>query len=163
MSKPWSRIDTTLLFWPFWQRLESLLADAEAQGYAFHVVSGFRTYNEQEKLYAQGRTTDGPIVTYARPGDSAHQFGLAADVCRDANMERAGLQPDWEPESYEPLRELAPQHGLVWGGTWSQPDRPHLNLPGFVTRVQLIPVRLAFEAGGLRGAWDYLDVHTKGQ
>ncbi len=160
MSVLVSRVDTALLYPAFWARLDALLRDASAQGSNYWVVSGFRSYVEQGALYDQGRTEPGEIVTWAQPGESAHNFGVAADLCRDLFIERKGLQPDYRPESYEALRELAPKHGLVWGGTWNQPDRPHLNLPGFVTRVQLIPLRAAYEAGGLSAAFEYLSHHT---
>jgi peptidoglycan L-alanyl-D-glutamate endopeptidase CwlK len=39
-----------------------------------------RTNEEQNKLYAKGRTEPGSIVTYAREGQSFHNFGLACDI-----------------------------------------------------------------------------------
>jgi peptidoglycan LD-endopeptidase CwlK len=44
------------------------------------IISGFRTYAEQDALYAQGRTTPGNIVTNARAGYSNHNFGIAFDI-----------------------------------------------------------------------------------
>lgn len=42
--------------------------------------NGFRSFAEQDKLYAQGRTNKSkPIVTNARGGYSAHNYGLAID------------------------------------------------------------------------------------
>jgi len=41
------------------------------------VVQGYRTFAEQEALYAQGRSKPGPIVTNARGGWSNHNYGLA--------------------------------------------------------------------------------------
>ncbi|MES2395824.1 MAG: M15 family metallopeptidase [Bacteroidota bacterium] len=38
-----------------------------------------RTWPEQDGLYAQGRTKPGPIVTYAKGGDSYHNYALASD------------------------------------------------------------------------------------
>lgn len=49
--------------------------------YAWAVYYGLRTAAEQAALYAQGRTTPGAIVTNAPPGRSAHEHGLAVDVC----------------------------------------------------------------------------------
>lgn len=45
------------------------------------------TFAEQDKLFAQGRTTKGKIVTWVRGGFSFHNYGLAFDVCfvRDNN------------------------------------------------------------------------------
>lgn len=39
-----------------------------------------RTFAEQDAIYAQGRTTAGVITTYARGGQSYHNYGLATDV-----------------------------------------------------------------------------------
>ena len=36
--------------------------------------------DEQAKVYAQGRTAPGKIVTHAKPGHSNHNFGVAFDV-----------------------------------------------------------------------------------
>lgn len=49
----------------------------------FSIVSGFRTVREQQKLYAQGRTEPGEIVT-EKDGVlnlSDHQKGEAVDIC----------------------------------------------------------------------------------
>ena len=37
----------------------------------------YRSFDEQNHLYAQGRTKPGKIVTYAKGGQSYHNFGLA--------------------------------------------------------------------------------------
>ena len=39
-----------------------------------------RTFAEQDGLYAQGRTKGGAIVTYAKGGQSYHNYGLAIDI-----------------------------------------------------------------------------------
>ena len=39
-----------------------------------------RTFAEQDNLYAQGRTKPGPVVTYAKGGQSYHNYGLAIDI-----------------------------------------------------------------------------------
>lgn len=39
-----------------------------------------RTFAEQDAIYAQGRTKPGQIVTYARGGQSYHNYGLAIDI-----------------------------------------------------------------------------------
>lgn len=152
-----SRIDPMQLYPPFAERLVALVSDAQANDAHFWAISGFRSYAEQMKLWTQGRTSPGPVVTNAKAGESAHNFGIAADFCRDGVVDRRGLQPDWKPESYALLGELAEKHGLVWGGKWKFPDFPHVQMAGFVTKEQLEPLRVEFEKGGLRAVWDYLD------
>ncbi len=151
------RIDPSKLYPEFLRRLRALLEDGRRAGADFWVTSGWRSYGEQDELYAQGRTTGGAIVTNGRGGQSAHHFGIAADLTRDGIIERKGLQPDWRRESYEPLKELAIKHELAWGGSWKFRDNPHVQLPGYITTNQLQPLRDRYEAKGLRAVFEYLD------
>ena len=152
------RIDQSNLFPEFLRRLKALLDDAQHNhSSSYWVISGHRGYLEQNDLYAKGRTTPGKVVTNAKGGQSAHCFGIAADLCLDGLGDRAGLQPDYRPESYELLRELAPKHRLVWGGTFKSPDRPHVQLPGFVTSTEMKPLRDRYEARGLSAVFTYLE------
>ncbi len=57
------------------------LALLEATGYEWLVCQGRRSIAEQNALYAQGRTAPGKVCTKAKGGQSAHNFGLAADLC----------------------------------------------------------------------------------
>lgn len=152
-----ARIDTTKLYPPFAAALKAMLDDAFQQGISYWAVSGFRTYGEQMALWQQGRTSPGPVVTRAKGGESAHNFGIAVDLCRDGIINRAGLQADYKPESYEMLAVLAPAYGLVWGGSWAHPDRPHVQLPNYVTSAQMEPLRYSYELGGLVNVFTYLD------
>ncbi len=156
-STPLSRIDTERLYPPFLAKARAMMADLEAAGAVYFAVSGFRSYPEQEVLYNQGRKAPGAIVTQAHAGESPHNFGLAIDFTRDGYLDRAGLQPDFRPESYAELGLAASRHGLVWGGTWRWPDRPHVQLPGYVTSAQLEPLRQQYEKGGLAAVWQYID------
>jgi peptidoglycan L-alanyl-D-glutamate endopeptidase CwlK len=56
---------------------------------AVRIVQGLRTIEEQNVLYAQGRTKPGNIVTNAKSGSSYHNYGLAIDfailVDKDGN------------------------------------------------------------------------------
>ena len=47
------------------------------QGLRIRIVQAYRTFAEQNELYAQGRTKPGPIVTNAKGGLSNHNYGLA--------------------------------------------------------------------------------------
>ncbi len=53
--------------------------DACAQGFMYGVAQGYRSIAEQNRLYAQGRTLPGPIVTNARGGQSNHNRGIAVE------------------------------------------------------------------------------------
>lgn len=89
-------------------------------------MQGTRTHAEQEAIYEQGRTEAGRIITNARPGDSYHQYGLAADVVPIAYK---GL-PDWNPlgADWATIGAIGEGLGLTWGGRWSKPDKPHFQL-----------------------------------
>jgi D-alanyl-D-alanine carboxypeptidase len=56
------------------------------------VTAGLRTIAQQAALYARGRTSPGDIVTYAKPGSSAHNYGLAIDV----GLSGPGGQSTWD-------------------------------------------------------------------
>jgi len=59
-----------------------------------------RTYQEQDALYAIGRTVDPakPKVTNAKGGQSYHNFGLAFDIVllKDTNGDGIFDQASWE-------------------------------------------------------------------
>lgn len=96
------------------------------------VTCTLRSLDEQARLYAQGRTMPGPIVTKAKPGESAHNVGLAFDCVpvRDGKpvwgTKLAADRALWT--AYGAAVRAA---GLVWGGTWrgSLVDFPHAEFP----------------------------------
>ena len=49
-------------------------------GVEVRIVQGLRTIDEQNALYAQGRTKPGKKVTNAKGGQSYHNYGLAVDI-----------------------------------------------------------------------------------
>jgi peptidoglycan LD-endopeptidase CwlK len=102
----------------------SLVLKAKAAGITIKVISGLRSYAEQDALYAKGRTKPGPKVTNARGGYSNHNFGIAFDV---------GVfdGPRYIPESprYKAVGALGMELGLEWGGNWKTiQDEPHFQL-----------------------------------
>lgn len=110
---------------------------AQKQGLRARMTQGIRTVAQQDKLYAQGRTIPGQIVTYVRGGESWHNYGLAFDigvftenfkkyvgnstVYTDIGIAIAGQYPD-----------------IVWGGKFPKYfggtfiDKPHFEYhPGY--------------------------------
>lgn len=106
---------------------EDFLARCRAAGIALRVTHTLRTLDEQAKLYAQGRTLPGPIVTKARPGSSAHNFGAAFDVCFD---ERRPYPPETDPR-WLAIGQLGELVGLSWGGPNGKGDRFTFDRPHF--------------------------------
>lgn len=100
-----------------------LIETATEQGINVRVISGTRSYQEQDALYAQGRTTGGPKVTKARAGYSWHNFGIAFDVgiFSDDGKKYLGESPN-----YAKVGKIGEALGLEWGGSWkSFVDEPH--------------------------------------
>lgn len=120
---------------PFASLVTRWLAGQDALGRQILLVQGRRTIAEQNALFAQGRTTDGPRVTMARGGQSYHNFGLAVDFLDEAASGDPLKvdQSDWEATAYAEIVKPAVALGMQWGGAWRRnQDRPHLEWhPGF--------------------------------
>lgn len=152
-----ARLDLDKLYFPFLERIFDVVAECRAKGTEYFATRGFATYGQQMSLWQQGRLTPGKRVTNARGGESPHNFGLAIDFCPDLNPATEKLDPDWRPESFLLLGDVAKRHGLVWGGDFPAVDRPHVQWPGFVNAKELQPIRTAFDVGGLEMAWKCLE------
>lgn len=85
----------------------------------WRVVQGLRTWDEQARIYAQGRTIPGPIVTYSPPGYSWHNYGVAVDIAPIVNN-----QIDWNYD-YSKLKALADANSLEMGLFFPHPDSDH--------------------------------------
>jgi len=91
-----------------------------AVGHPIMVTDEYRSYAEQDALYAKGRTTPGPIVTNAKGGDSFHNHRVAFDIAF-----RSGSGITYEGP-WDMAGEIAEVLGLEWGGKWENfVDRPH--------------------------------------
>ena len=102
----------------------ALVHKAAVNGIRIKILSGYRSYAEQDALYAQGRTLPGPIVTRARGGYSNHNFGIAFDVGVFEGNKYLGESP-----KYRAVGVLGTELGLEWGGNWKNlVDQPHFQL-----------------------------------
>jgi peptidoglycan L-alanyl-D-glutamate endopeptidase CwlK len=102
----------------------ALIHKAKDNGIQLKIISGLRTYEEQNTLFAKGRTSDGSIVTRAKGGYSNHNFGIAFDVGIFENGTYLGSSP-----KYKAVGVLAKDLGLDWGGNWkSFKDESHFQL-----------------------------------
>ena len=102
----------------------ALFFKARDKGIAINIISGTRTFEEQDQLYAKGRTEKGPKVTNARGGYSNHNFGIAFDIGVFSGNR-------YLPDSplYKVVGALGMELGLDWGGNWkSIIDQPHFEL-----------------------------------
>ena len=108
---------------------------------AARILSGTRTYAEQNVLFRKGRFGDtSPIVTKARGGHSNHNFGIAWDIGIFKNGKYLGSSP-----LYAKAASVGRVPGIEWGGDWTSfVDEPHYQL---ATGVTLAVVRTSFEVG----------------
>ena len=102
----------------------ALYFKAREHGLTIQIISGLRSYAEQDALYAQGRTEPGNVVTNARAGHSNHNFGIAFDIGLFERNEYLGESP-----MYKAVGALGEELGLEWGGNWrTLVDQPHFQL-----------------------------------
>jgi len=112
---------------------------AKAHGYDYKAISGNRTWEEQAKIYAQGRTAPGKIVTNARPGYSNHNYGIAVDmgVFKEGKY-LDGSKPSEAEAFHRKAATIAEKYGIEWGGSWkSFKDYPHFEYKTGKTLAQL--------------------------
>jgi len=113
------------------------LKEAAKAGFNLRITYGWRSFAEQTALYAQGRygldyvnklrqqaglyllqtQSENYIVTYAKAGESYHNFGLAIDIVDRVK----GYNIDWVA-----LRKIAVSCGLEYiPDTLTFSDKPH--------------------------------------
>jgi len=122
----------------------ALLAKATAAtiGCDYVAISGHRTWEEQDALYAKR-----PRVTKAAGGYSWHNFGIAADFAVFYGKAYADeSNPALAARVHAACAAHAEACGLEWGGSWkSFPDQPHYQIP---TDIGLGAARLLWKKGG---------------
>lgn len=99
------------------------------------VYCTYRDGNEQNDLYAQGRTKPGNIVTNARAGDSYHNWRRAWDAVPLVNGKAA-----WTDKSlYARMGSIAESMGIEWAGRWTGKlkETAHFQVTGGYTLAQL--------------------------
>lgn len=116
------------------EKVEILIEKTAERDITILITDDYRSFEEQDKLYDQGRRTPGKVVTHAEGGESYHNFGLAVDFALQLengdviwNTEYDGNgngQSDW----FE-VAEIAKELGFQWGGDWHGfKDYPHLQM-----------------------------------
>lgn len=116
---------------PELSRIIHKMADMlEVEGIVFRVTQGWRSWAEQDSLYAQGRTAPGEIVTNAKGGESWHNYGCAVDL---VPMDQDPARPDWDlgHPVWQRLVQLGEVLGLYSGSEFTCiKDWPHFQLTG---------------------------------
>lgn len=156
------RIDLSKAYPPFRRKVIKLLQTCRCKGHDYFAISLDRDYEEQKKLYQIGRLPGDTrkIVTNARPGRSAHNYGVALDGCKDADVTRNGLQPDWKIEEYRIWAEEARKLGLEAGYYWTSfKEGPHVQLPLKKHGFEWDALITLYNQGKLALVWQELDKH----
>lgn len=115
-------------------KVKAFLAELYRMGKVIRLTSGYRSPQEQAALYNQGRTAPGKIVTYAKPGTSYHNYGLAFDIVEIKNGKALYENPDWEH-----IAAIGKKYGFKWGGDFKNVmDKPHFEYTNLGTAAQLL-------------------------
>jgi len=105
-------------------KVEAWLAECKRQGLDILITSTYRSFAEQDALYAISRTKPGKKVTNAKGGQSQHNVRRAIDF-----VPLSHGKPNWLATSPDLLKaaEIGEKLGLAWGGRWTGfKDRLHL-------------------------------------
>jgi peptidoglycan LD-endopeptidase CwlK len=112
-------------------KVQAWLRAAKDAGLDPLITCTYRPQSEQDKLYAQGRTTPGKVVTWTRHSNHSFALGntpssLAIDFVPIVYGKAVWTanHPHWKA-----LGALAAAQGLVWGGNFLKTkDFPHIEL-----------------------------------
>lgn len=106
-----------------------------AAGLNIRPIFTYRTPEEQDALYAQGRTKPGKRVTNLKGLASKHCFTLPDGTPAAKAFDFGIFEPNGDYVSYgddhryTQAGEIGESLGLVWGGRWVSPHDPdHLQL-----------------------------------
>lgn len=123
--------------------VQHINANLLGKGVRLRLAYTLRTIEEQDALFAQGRTIlfdkNGKRlgkVTNAKGGQSIHNFGLAFDMVLllDRNLDGTfevavwDVKTDFDKDGSSDWMEVVnylKKHGWVWGGDWRFVDPPH--------------------------------------
>lgn len=113
----------------------SIIEDAKVLNVELMVFETFRSKERQAELFKQGATKLQTV--------GVHHYGLACDLVKSINGE-----PSWKGD-FHFLGLLARRRGLIWGGDWGDPSRPH----SFVDAVHVQRCSLKDQLALFRGDW----------
>jgi len=82
---------------------------------------------KQAEYLIKAGPSSGPWVTNALPLESAHQWGLAIDLCP-----LVGGKAAWDRiDLFKRMGSIGKSLGLVWGGDWRKKDWGHFEIPNW--------------------------------
>jgi peptidoglycan LD-endopeptidase CwlK len=92
-----------------------------------YITETLRTFEKQQEYYNQGRTTPGDIITYSKPGQSYHQYGLALDFVNLINGKPYWPKDPLNDKNWMIVVKIFEAHGFQAGIRWQgkKQDAPH--------------------------------------
>jgi len=106
------------------------IAKCKEAGIDLLIYCTYRSIEEQNALYAQGRTKPGNKVTNAKGGQSYHNYRVAYDCGPVVSGNVAWNRNDL----FKKIGEIGESLGLTWGGHFkSIVDLPHFQYTGGLT------------------------------
>lgn len=134
-------------------RVRAMIDLLAQRGTSILITQGLRTWEEQDALYAKGRTVapigNKFIVTKAKGGQSYHNFGLAVDIVILDSIGKA----DWDTShpGWSEAADAGKSVGLEWGGDWASfKDLPHFQYTG---KLSLGDCRTLYAKNGIPSVW----------
>lgn len=134
----------------------------DTHGRQLKVTEGLRTFAQQWDTWSQGRLKDKDgtwvicdirkVVSYAKPGESFHQYGLAIDSAflgEDpylSKIHESDCNSLWNQYGF-----LCVKNGLTWGGSFKHPDRPHCEI---TYGLSIHNIQIIYEDRGIKGVWE---------
>ena len=102
------------------------------EGIPFMFTCTYRSQEEQDVLYRQGRVAPGKIVTWTH--NSRHTKRDAFDIALLLKGKpvwdiKIDVDNDHVPD-YQEAGKIGGSIGLEWGGNWKRPDYPHFQMKG---------------------------------
>ena len=114
--------------------IPKFLEECKKNGLIVKITDTLRNKEEQNKLYAQGRSAIGKIVTWVDYPYSNHNWGMAFDVCRNDGKGAYNDSDSW----FKKVGQIGKKFGLTWGGDWKDsPDKPHFELTKYGSTTTL--------------------------
>lgn len=108
---------------------------------------GIRSFEEQTRLYEQGRTLPGLVVTEAEAGKSAHNYGCASDWTVFNGT--TPLWPRYDDPCWSIYKTACEKAKARWGGVFKHHDAYHNELP---ISVRWSEIGKLFQQSGLNAA-----------
>lgn len=97
------------------------LEECRKEGLQVCITETYRSQERQNYLYEQGRSRPGKVVTWTK--SSRHTGRMAWDICKNVRGQEYS-----DLKFFEKCGVVAKRLGIIWGGTWSTPDRPHFEV-----------------------------------